>query len=68
MSLVVQWKFEPLGPGYSIRSLSNGSYMTVEAGIGNGVPIVGSPFPVSWELEADRSERGVWRQVESTKG
>jgi len=48
-----QWELTPLGHGFSIRSLSSGQYLTIEAGIYNGVPIVASPFPVSWVVQVD---------------
>jgi hypothetical protein len=42
----------------------SGYYITVEAGIHNGVPLVANPFPVSWALESDDFEEGIWRFVD----
>jgi len=50
---VLKWELTPLGLGFSIRSLSSGQYLTIEAGIYNGVPIVASPYPVSWAVQMD---------------
>lgn len=46
-----QWEISHLGEGFSIRSVSSGKYLTIEAGIYNGVPIAVSGFPVSWMIE-----------------
>ncbi|KAF8063232.1 hypothetical protein FPV67DRAFT_233952 [Lyophyllum atratum] len=56
-----KWEFSPLGKGYSIRSLYTGDYITVEDEIYDGVSIVASPYPLSWALEADDFEQGIWR-------
>ncbi|RDB22015.1 hypothetical protein Hypma_010814 [Hypsizygus marmoreus] len=56
-----KWEFSPLGKGYSIRNLHGGTYLTVEDGIRDGVPIVASPYPASWALEADDFEQRIWR-------
>ena len=50
---VLKWELTPLGLGFSIRSLSSGQYLTIEVGIYNGVPIVASPYPVSWAVQKD---------------
>lgn len=52
-----------LGAGYSIRSVHSGHYITVDSGIGDGVSLIASLFPVSWEVEADTFEEGTWRYV-----
>ncbi|TFY75247.1 hypothetical protein EWM64_g8765, partial [Hericium alpestre] len=46
-----QWDFIPLGPGYAIRSVHNGSYLTMDGRLHDNVPLVTTPFPVSWEVE-----------------
>lgn len=50
---ILKWELTPLGLGFSIRSLSSGQYLTIEAGIYNGIPIVASPYPVSWTVQID---------------
>jgi hypothetical protein len=55
-----QWEFTPLGQGYSIRSMYNGHYLTIEDGIQQGTRIIASPYPVSWALEAVDLEQGIW--------
>jgi len=48
-----QWEFSPLGKGWSIRSVSSGYYLTVEKGLGSGVPLVASEYPVAWNVQPD---------------
>ncbi|PPQ90357.1 hypothetical protein CVT25_007759 [Psilocybe cyanescens] len=50
-----------LGPGYSIKSVLKGTYITLQTGAIEGASLIASPFPVSWELEADEYESGLWR-------
>ncbi|KAI0338728.1 hypothetical protein BDW22DRAFT_1362432 [Trametopsis cervina] len=45
-----QWKFEPLGEGYTIRSISSGRYLTVADSVVNEGALVASHFPVSWKV------------------
>lgn len=56
-----QWELERLGPGYTIRSLYNGAYITLESGIASGATIIGTPYPVSWAVEPDDWEAGIYR-------
>lgn len=56
-----QWEFLPLGKGWSIKSLSNNLYLTVEKELGSGVPIIASEYPVSWTVEVDSSNVGLVR-------
>jgi len=56
-----QWEFSRLGPGYSIRSLYTGGYITLESGVIEGASLIATAFPTSWALEADDFEAGVWR-------
>jgi hypothetical protein len=57
----LQWRFEPLGQGYSIRNVSTGLYVTSEVGIGDNVPVVASPFPSSWVVGVDGNNDGyIW--------
>lgn len=59
-----QWEFTPLGKGWSIRSASSGMYLTVEKGIGSGVPLVASDYPVAWIVQPDNgSGAGLFRYV-----
>ncbi|KAH9475083.1 hypothetical protein JR316_0012189 [Psilocybe cubensis] len=51
-----KWEFERLGPGYSIKSVFNGTCITLKIGTVDGVSLTASKFPVSWELEADGSD------------
>lgn len=54
---LIKWELIPLGHGFSIRSISSGQYLTIEAGIYNGVPIVASSYPVSWVVQVDVHDR-----------
>ncbi|CAA7264521.1 unnamed protein product [Cyclocybe aegerita] len=56
-----QWEFSRLGPGYSISCLYNGMYMTLGSGISEGGNMIAIPYPVSWAVEADDFEAGVYR-------
>ena len=51
----IQWKFEPLGAGFSIESVSSGLYMTTQFDIhpdgGKGWQIVVGTYPVAWQVE-----------------
>ncbi|KAJ3506077.1 hypothetical protein NLJ89_g7073 [Agrocybe chaxingu] len=57
----LQWEFSRLGPGYSIRCLYNGAYITLGSGISEGGNLIATPYPVSWAIEADDFEAGVYR-------
>ncbi|KAA1473288.1 hypothetical protein DENSPDRAFT_742293, partial [Dentipellis sp. KUC8613] len=46
-----QWEFVPLGPGYAIKSVHNGSYLTMDGRLHDNVPLITTPFPVSWDVE-----------------
>jgi len=59
-NIFAQWEFAPLGEGYSIRSLYNGHYLTIEEGIHDGVRIIASRYPTSWALEVNDFEKGTW--------
>ncbi|KAF9002116.1 hypothetical protein BDQ17DRAFT_1357458 [Cyathus striatus] len=56
-----QWEIAPLGLGYSMRCVYNDGYVTVDNSLQEGVSIVATPYPVSWELEGDDFELGIWR-------
>jgi len=56
-----KWEFAPLGPGYSIKSVLKGTYITLNTGAIENGSLIASPYPVSWELEADGYETGLWR-------
>jgi hypothetical protein len=45
-----QWEFSHLGDGFSIRNVAHGMYMSV-LGHHNGAKILGSAYPVSWEVK-----------------
>jgi len=53
-----QWEFARLGAGYSIRSVHNGQYLTIETSMQD---VVANIFPVSWAFESDTFETDVWR-------
>ncbi|KAF8968533.1 hypothetical protein BDZ97DRAFT_1915985 [Flammula alnicola] len=56
-----KWEFTRLGPGFSIRSLFNGAYITLESGIIEGATMIASAYPVSWAVEVDDFEAGIYR-------
>ncbi|KAF5319283.1 hypothetical protein D9619_008362 [Psilocybe cf. subviscida] len=56
-----KWDIERLGPGYTIRSIYNGSYVTLDSGIASGATLIGTPYPVSWAVEPDDWEAGIYR-------
>lgn len=56
-----KWEVKPLGAGYSIRSVLNGRYLTVENGANDGAHIIATPYPVSWSVEPFYAERESWR-------
>ncbi|PPQ69124.1 hypothetical protein CVT26_003572 [Gymnopilus dilepis] len=56
-----KWEFAKLGAGYSIQSKHNGSYITLKSELGEDAALIATPYPVSWELEADSYEPDVWR-------
>ncbi|KIM43918.1 carbohydrate-binding module family 13 protein [Hebeloma cylindrosporum] len=56
-----KWEFSRLGSGYSIRSLYTGGYITLETGVVEGATLIATGFPMSWAVEADDFEAGVWR-------
>jgi len=56
-----QWEFSPLGKGWSIKNMATGLFLTVEKGIGTGVPLVASDFPVAWDIQVDNPDTGLVR-------
>lgn len=64
LPLELQWEFARLGAGYSIRSVHNGQYLTIETGMQD---VVTNAFPVSWALELDTFEADVWRYVQAVR-
>jgi len=56
-----QWEFAPLGKGWSIKSVSSGLYLTIEKGIGPGVPIVASEYPAAWNVQIEHDDPGLVR-------
>ncbi|KAL1741635.1 hypothetical protein HDZ31DRAFT_45011 [Schizophyllum fasciatum] len=46
-----RWIIERLGAGYTIQNARSQTYMTVDASIANGTSIVGSAYPVSWDIQ-----------------
>ncbi|KAF9653588.1 hypothetical protein BDM02DRAFT_3125556 [Thelephora ganbajun] len=56
-----QWEFAPLGKGWTIKSVSSGFYLTIEKGIGAGVPIVASEYPVAWNVRIEHDDPGLVR-------
>lgn len=55
-----QWEISPMGAGYSIRSVHNGNYVTIESGLADGT-VVANPYPVSWVFDASDPEENVWK-------
>jgi len=56
-----QWDFAPLGKGWTIKSVSSGLYLTLEKGIGAGVPIVASEYPAAWGVQIELDDPGLVR-------
>jgi len=56
-----QWEFAPLGRGWTIRNVSSGLYLTLEKGIGAGVPIVASEYPAAWNVQIEHNDPGLVR-------
>jgi len=56
-----KWEFAKLGAGYSIQSKHNGSFITLKSDLAENGGLVATPYPVSWDLEADPYEAGLWR-------
>ncbi len=50
--ILLKWRIEPLGEGYSIRSISSGKYVTFEERIGDGALAIANGFPVSWDVSS----------------
>lgn len=50
--LNLQWAFDSLGEGYTIRSMSSGEYLTIADGVADGATLVASPFPVAWKVKS----------------
>lgn len=48
-----------MGAGYSIRSVHNGNYVTIESGLADGT-VVANPYPVSWVFDASDPEENDW--------
>lgn len=61
-----QWEFAPLGKGWTIKNVSRGLYLTIEKGIGAGVPIVASEYPVAWNVQIEHDDPGLVRSVNRT--
>ena len=59
-----QWEFAPLGKGWTIKNVSSGLYLTIEKGIGAGVPIVASEYPVAWSVQIEHDDPGLVRSVD----
>ncbi|KAF9467500.1 hypothetical protein BDZ94DRAFT_960420 [Collybia nuda] len=58
-----QWEVKQLGNGYSICSVLNGHYLTVEKGVYDGAHIIATPYPVSWSVEPFDLERDSWDRM-----
>ena len=43
--------------------MSSGLYLTIERGIGTGVPLVASEFPVAWNVQIEHDDPGLVRSV-----
>ncbi|KAJ8079549.1 hypothetical protein PM082_011136 [Marasmius tenuissimus] len=56
-----QWNFERLGAGYSIQSMRNSAYLTVNSARPANNPIEASLFPVSWEIEVYDLQNSTYR-------
>ncbi|SJL01095.1 uncharacterized protein ARMOST_04411 [Armillaria ostoyae] len=58
-----RWEFATLGAGYSIRSVYNGSYLSIDfKTLHEPRPhVVASSFPVSWDVKMYDAENGVYR-------
>ncbi len=54
---------ERLGPGYAIRCVLNGAYITLDSGISEGATMIATPYPVSWAIEPEDFEAGIYRSV-----
>lgn len=59
-----QWEFGPLGKGWTIKNVSSGLYLTVEKGIGAGVPIVASEYPAAWNVQIEHDDPGLVRSAD----
>ncbi|KAI4527731.1 hypothetical protein K525DRAFT_283430 [Schizophyllum commune Loenen D] len=46
-----RWIIDRLGAGYTIQNARSKTYMTVDASLANGTTIVGSAFPVAWDIQ-----------------
>jgi len=56
-----QWEFAPLGKGWTIKNVASGLYLTIEKGIGAGVPVVASEYPVAWGVQIEHNDPGLVR-------
>jgi hypothetical protein len=43
--------------------VSSGLYLTIEKGIGPGVPIVASEYPAAWNVQIEHDDPGLVRSV-----
>jgi hypothetical protein len=58
-----QWEFSALGKGWTVKNVASGLYLTIEKGIGAGVPIVASEYPVAWNVQTEHDDPGLVRSV-----
>ncbi|KAK0455691.1 uncharacterized protein EV420DRAFT_1552763 [Desarmillaria tabescens] len=58
-----RWEFATLGAGYSIRSVYNGTYLSIDfKALNERRPhIVASSFPVSWDVKLYDADNGLYR-------
>lgn len=58
-----RWEFATLGAGYSIRSVYNGSYLSIDFKALHDLRphVVASSFPVSWDVKLYDADNGVYR-------
>lgn len=59
----LQWEFAALGKGWTVKNVASGLYLTIEKGIGAGVPIVASEYPVAWNVQIEHDDPGLVRSV-----
>ncbi|KAF9260006.1 hypothetical protein L218DRAFT_622310 [Marasmius fiardii PR-910] len=58
---VFKWTFDRFGAGYSIRSVRNGAYLSVNRRDPIGKPIESGFYPVSWELQAYDLQNNIYQ-------
>ncbi|PBK99102.1 hypothetical protein ARMGADRAFT_490573 [Armillaria gallica] len=59
-----QWEVTAFGAGYVIRSKFDGAYLTVDSAIADNVAIVTSPYPVTWDLQAQDEENLIFQYAD----